>query len=144
MRYSLPQPYEELDHTADVGLLVRGDSAAEALARLVLAFGVMLSGGGALAKEREMLIAVDASDHAAMAVDVLRELLFRFDCEQLIPVECEVREFDSERGAKVLVAVGSWDPDAHAEGLELKAVTLHAAVFEERDGQWLAQVVFDI
>jgi hypothetical protein len=38
MRYTLPQPYQQLDHTADVGVVVHGDSPLEALARLVLAY----------------------------------------------------------------------------------------------------------
>jgi SHS2 domain-containing protein len=39
VRYALPQPFEDLGHTADVGLRVRGASAGEALARLALAPG---------------------------------------------------------------------------------------------------------
>jgi SHS2 domain-containing protein len=48
-------------------------------------------------------------------------------------------------GAAVRVGCGRWDPALHAEGVDLKAVTWHAAGFGRgADGTWRAQVVFDI
>jgi SHS2 domain-containing protein len=46
--------------------------------------------------------------------------------------------------AEVIVTLGSYDPERHAEGLDLKAVTRHGARFEQVDGGWRAAVVFDI
>jgi SHS2 domain-containing protein len=143
-RLTLPQPYEELDHTADVGVVVRGDSAEQTLSRLVLALGALLSGGGAVTEQRELVVRVGPGEHSEMAVDVLRELLFRFDSEHVVASSCETRWLDPERGAELRVGVGAYDEIAHAEGIELKAVTLHAARFEPRDGGWTAQIVFDI
>ncbi len=144
MRLRLPAVYEELDHTADVGVLVRGRTAEETIARLVLAFGDLVSGGGPVVEQGEIEIELPGSDHASMAVDVLRELLFRFDTERAIPESCEARAFDPERGAKLSIGVGPYDEQAHAEGIELKAITWHEARFEEQAGGWIAQIVFDI
>jgi SHS2 domain-containing protein len=139
----LPQPFEELDHTADVGVIVRGASAAETLARLVLTMSHLLSGGGALEARHELEIAVPGGDPLDMATDVLRELLFRFDCDHRIAAGCEVTRFDDE-GATLKLALADYDEAAHEEGTELKAVTLHEARFE-RDGEgWVAQIVFDV
>jgi SHS2 domain-containing protein len=143
-RYTLPQPYEELDHTADLGVVVRGHTADEALARLVLALSQLLTGGRAVVAERALSIGVEAGNRAAMAVDVLRELLYRFDTEGAVPASCEVRRFDEASGTEAIVEVGNYDPQAYAEGTDLKAVTLHAAHFEPDEQGWLAQVVFDV
>jgi SHS2 domain-containing protein len=140
----LPQPYEELDHTADVGIIVRGDTAEQTLCRLVLGLADLLAGGASVREERELGVGAQPGDRAAMAVDVLREVLFRFDSERVIPASCETRGFDPEHGAEVVIGVGAYDPDQHAEGIELKAVTLHEARFEPEAQGWIAQVVFDI
>ena len=143
-RLSLPSPYEELDHTADVGVVVRGDDPEQTLARLVLALSQLLSGGGLVREERELRVKVEPADRAAMAVDVLREVLFLFDSERILPASAETLRFDPGQGGEVVVGVGPYDDAAHAEGLELKAVTLHEARFEREGAGWLAQIVFDI
>lgn len=143
-RFVRPVPYQELDHTADAAVAVRGRNKEEALARLVLAYADLVTGGEPAAASSELAITVEAGDHATMAVDVLRELLYRFDTEGLVPESCEVERFDPALGARVRVGAARYDPEAHAEGLALKAVTLHAARFEEEAGGWVAEVVFDV
>ena len=144
MRYSLPQPYEDLGHTADVGLRVRGGSAEEALARLALALGGLLSGGGAAPLHREeRLVVAGGPGLTGTAVALLRELLFRFATERLLPAEVEVHRAD-EAGAEATVGFARYDEERHAEGVDVKAVTWHAARLEPEGAGWVAQVVLDI
>jgi SHS2 domain-containing protein len=139
-----PQPFEELEHTADAGVRVRGRDAEETLARLVLAFGALLTRGGPVRVERQIVVNTDPAERAFMAIDVLRELLFRFDRDGLVPASCSVERFDETEGTVVRVGVGLHDAEAHAEGMELKAVTLHQARFQAEAGAWVAEVVFDV
>jgi SHS2 domain-containing protein len=140
----LPQPYEDLDHTADVGVRVEGSSPEEALARLVLAEAALLAGGGPVVAAREERIAVAAPDLVAAAVELLRELLYRFATARELVAWCEVEQLGANRAA-IRVGLAPWDPAAHREGVDLKAVTWHAVGFErDADGRWRAQVVFDI
>ncbi|HET9596538.1 MAG TPA: archease [Anaeromyxobacteraceae bacterium] len=145
MRLAFPQPYRDLEHTADVGVAVDGASPEEALARLVLAEAQLLAGGADVVAEREERLRVEAAGSPVeRALALLRELLFRFATERVLAAWCEVVTL-SEGAAEVTVGLGRWDPDRHAEGLDLKAVTRHAARFEQdADGRWHAQVVFDI
>jgi SHS2 domain-containing protein len=144
VRYALPQPYEDLGHTADVGVRVRGASAEEALARLALALGALLAGGADAPPEREERLAVaGGSGLAGTAVALLRELLYRFATERLIPTELEVHRV-SEGAAEATVAFARYDPVRHAEGVDVKAVTWHAARLEPEAGGWVAQAVLDI
>ena len=143
MRYALPQPFEEIPHTADVGLRVEGATPDEALARLCLALSALLAGGGEVAVEREADLEVAAgADRSQTAVAVLRELLFRFATERVIAGEVEVRRLD-ERGAALRVGFGRFDPARH-EGADVKAVTYHLARFGREGDRWRAQVVLDI
>jgi SHS2 domain-containing protein len=143
VRFHLPQPYDDLDHTADVGVSVDGSTPDEALARLVLAQSALLAGGAPVSAEHALRLEVRGPDRAAVAIECLRELLFRFSTAREIAAWCEVESF-GETEAAVAVGLGSWDPELHGEGLDLKAATWHAARFERDGGRWRAQVVFDI
>lgn len=141
---TLPQPFEPLDHTADAGVIVRGASEAEALGRLVLAMTQLLTGGGPLVASRQLELSVEPGDRAAMATDLLRELLYLFDTRHELAASCRVLRLSPGEGARIEVSLGPYDERAHVEGTELKAVTLHAARFEPQAGGWVAQVLFDV
>jgi SHS2 domain-containing protein len=141
---SLPQPYVEIAHTADLAVRVEGGSKAEALARLVLALSHQLSGGAPVLPRDEVFVRVEGGDLPVMAVDVLREILYRFATAGEIPDRCGVARFD-EGGGEVALLVGPYDPEIHRGGTDIKAVTFHQARFEEVGrGRWEAEVVFDI
>jgi SHS2 domain-containing protein len=141
---ALPQPYEDLGHTADVGVRVRGASAEEALGRLALVLGTLLTGGDAPAPEREERLAVRGGPGlAAVAVSLLRELLFRFATERVVPATVEVERL-GEDGAEATVGFARYDPARHGEGADVKAVTWHAARLERDGAGWVGQVVLDV
>ncbi len=144
MRYCLPQPYQDLSHTADLGVSVAGATAEEALSRLVLALGAVLAGSGAVEEAREETFTVAVhGDLARGAVDLLRELLYRFATQRTLPCACEVLRVDGE-AIQARVGFGRWDPVRHADGADVKAVTYHAARLEPADGGWRAQVLLDV
>jgi len=144
VRLGLPQPFEDIGHVADVGMRVRGASAEEALSRLVLAFATLVTGGEPVVPVREERLAVAGGPGlAGTAVALLRELLFRLATAGEIPAEVEVVSLD-ERGAVASVAFGRRDPERHAEGADVKAVTWHAARLEREGDGWVAQIVLDI
>lgn len=144
MRLRVPQTFEDLAHTADVGVRVRGATAEEALGRLVLAFATLVTGGAPAEGTREERLEVAGGPGlAGTAVALLRELLFRLATAREVPVEVEVERAD-ERGAVAAVVFGRHDPEAHAEGADVKAVTWHAARLEREGDGWVAQVVLDI
>jgi SHS2 domain-containing protein len=144
VRLAAPQAYEDLGHVADVGLRVRGASAEEALARLALAFATVVTGGVPAEPAREERVEVAGGPGlAGSAVALLRELLFRLATLREVPVEVEVHSVD-DRGAVATVAFGRHDPERHAEGADVKAVTWHAARLDPEAGGWVAQVVLDI
>jgi SHS2 domain-containing protein len=144
VRLRAPQPYEDIGHVADLGVRVRGASAEEALARLALAFATVVTGGEPPAPLREERLEVAGGPGlAGAAVALLRELLFRLATAREVPAEVEVHSVD-ERGAVATVAFGRHDPERHAEGADVKAVTWHAARLEREGDGWVAQVVLDV
>lgn len=144
MTLRLPQPYEDLAHTADVGVRVRGATAEETLGRLVLAFATLATGGAPADPVRaERLRVPGGPGLAGTAVALLRELLFRLATAREVPVEIDVERVDATE-AVAAVRFGRHDPERHAEGADLKAVTWHAARLEREGDGWVGQCVFDI
>jgi SHS2 domain-containing protein len=144
LRLELPQPWEDLGHTADVGLRVRGGTAEEALGRLVLAFATLVTGGAPVEGAREERLEVPGGPgRDGTAVALLRELLYRLATAREVPVAVEVTRADAG-GAVATVAFGRHDPERHAEGADVKAVTWHAARLEPEGDGWVAQVVLDV
>ncbi len=144
VRLRLPQAFEDLSHTADVGLRVRGPTAEEALGRLALAFATVVTGGAPVDGVREERLQVAGGPGlAGSAVALLRELLFRLATRREVPVEVEVHRLDST-GTEATVAFGRYDPERHAEGADVKAVTWHAARLEREGDGFVAQIVLDV
>jgi SHS2 domain-containing protein len=144
MRLRLPQPFEDLGHTADVGVRVRGASAEEALGRLALAFSSLVTGGAPAEGSREERLTIRGGPGlAGTAVGLLRELLFRLATAREVPVEIEVERVDGER-VVASVTFARHDPERHAEGADVKAVTWHAARLEREGDAWVGQIVLDI
>jgi SHS2 domain-containing protein len=143
VRLSIPQPWEDLGHTADAGLRVRGASAEEALGRLALAFATLVTGGAPPEGRLEEELSVAAGPTlAGTAVAFLRELLFRLATAREVPVEIDVRSVGDD-GARAAVVFGRYDPARHAEGADVKAVTWHAARLEREGEGWVAQIILD-
>jgi len=141
--WALPQPFEDLDHVTDAAVRVHGASDEEALARLVLALGALLAGSGRVDPvQTERVVAEGGPSRALAAVALLREILFRFATERLLPAAVESARIGPD-GAEAVVAFGRYDPERH-EGADVKAVTQHAARFEPDDAGWVAQALFDL
>jgi SHS2 domain-containing protein len=144
VRLTLPQPWEEISHTADVGIAARGATPEEALARLVLALGALSAGGGAVEETAEEEFTVrEGGDLAGTAVAVMREVLFRLATRGRIPCSCEVLSIRPGE-ARVRVGSGARDPVLHAEGADVKAVTWHQARLEPEGTGFRAQVILDV
>ena len=141
--------FEAFDHTADVGLEVRGESLADLLetaARGV--FSIMLDDGPhEVAVEADVAAAPDPSlgdDAAELVVCWLQELLYRFEMEHLVPLEFDFAEAGPAR-VRARVGFGRFDPKRHRAGTEVKAVTYHElAVREGPDGTWSARMILDV
>jgi SHS2 domain-containing protein len=140
--------YSVFDHTADVGLEVRGTSLEDLLATAARAtFDQMLEDWPAAVDcRREVRARPPAGmegDHPELLVDWLQELLYLFETDRLVPLEYEFLEV-GPREIKADVGFGRFDPGRHRTRLEVKAVTYHRLeVREDADG-WYARFILDI
>lgn len=141
--------FEAFDHTADVGLEVRGESLEDLLATAAQAvFSVIIEAGpSAVETETEVLAEAETGARAEwedVFVAWLQELLYRFEMEHLVPLEFDFAEAGPAR-VRARVGFGRFDPERHRAATEVKAVTYHElAVCEEAGGAWSARMILDV
>ncbi|WP_435007326.1 archease [Tundrisphaera lichenicola] len=136
---------EVFDHTADVGLRVRGDSlddlfrtAAEGLFDYVVANRIEV-------QVRQVEVLTLASDSTTdLLADWLAELIFRSETQHVLFTRFDVRV--AADGLSLTAEVGgeAIDRDRHTLDHEVKAVTRHGLSLEFVDGAWVAEMILDI
>jgi SHS2 domain-containing protein len=129
--------YEILEHTADVRMLVRGDSLENLFSEAVYGMMEILKPG--IGNQKQVVqrdVAVEAVDITSLLIDFLNEVLLSAHIYR----EMIFKTLSSHSLQAILrgFAASSFDED-------IKAVTYHEAeVKETGDGKWETMVVFDI
>jgi SHS2 domain-containing protein len=136
--------FREIDHTADLGIEVEGDTVQELFRRAGLAlFSLMVSLEGVETREeREVL--VEAEGWEDLIHDWLSRLLHIFLLDGFIAQTIEVTGITAER-----VEARLWgeklDFERHDFYTEIKAVTYHQlSVSQSANGCWQARIIFDV
>ncbi len=142
MAYS--QDYEILDHTADIGIVVHGETAEELFERAAYAmFDIMvdLENVDSVGKYRVNIRSPTIED---LLVDYLSELLYTYSTEYVVMNDFNVIISKYDDGFHLRgVALGEpLDTKKHKIKLEIKAVTYHELEINTKEGY--AKVLFDI
>lgn len=136
--------YRLIDHTADLGIEVEGDSlkglfknAALSLTHLIL---------GEIPKEdkqEEISLSIEGKDLEDLMVNWLSEILYLFEGEKKVLTDLEIKDMDSKKLNAILRLV-PFDPERYEPQSEIKAVTYHQLSIEKKDGKWKARIIFDV
>jgi len=143
MRYRLPSPFEELSHTADVGIRVEAAQLDETYARAALAMAQLQTGGEGVAVDDERTLHAHGEDRASLLVDLCRKVLDVFFLERRVLGELEILGL-TDTALEARAGFGPFEPDRHGEGMDLKAVTYARAAVEPATEGFVATLIFDI
>jgi len=136
------QPFEIIDHTADVGLAAYGATCEELFANAALGMCSIMGDVDTVREAETREVRVTASDIAALLAAFLGELIYLLEVEHFVCRRAEVESVtDTEARAIIHGEPISPEHDLHTE---IKAVTHHDLTVEQRDGAWHATVLFDI
>jgi SHS2 domain-containing protein len=136
---------ETFDHTADLGLRVRGSdrddlyrTAAEGL------FDTIVSNRDAVRAQDRESVSLVADSPAELLVAWLNELIFRCETRHRLYSRFDVHV--AADGLSVHAEIGGEpiDRDRHVLDHEVKAVTRHGLSLDQRDGGWVAEMILDI
>lgn len=135
--------YTLLDHTADLGITIRGanlidlfESAGNALIHVML-------GDNPRGKTRSMKISVSGDDLADLMVRWLGEILYLFEGDDLVVTSINIDSLTSSQLEATLETV-PYDPEIHEILNEIKAVTYHQIEVTNKGDIWEARVIFDL
>jgi SHS2 domain-containing protein len=135
--------YQTIDHTGDIGIIVRAATLPALFEAAALALFDILVDPDTVRAESPQPVEVSGEGREELMVRWLAELLFLFDARRVVFGRFEVEEIHPD-----LLRARAWgepfDEDRHVVRTELKAVTYHGLlVSEDRDG-WSARIIFDV
>lgn len=138
------KPFEYIEHTADAGILVRGDSLQSLFTNAAQGLFEMIAVVETVDEIETIDVNVKSESVEMLLVTWLDELVFRHETEELFFKRVEISSIsETELSAKVYGE--STNYDKHVVYTEIKAVTYHQLyVRQEPDGNWEVQVIFDL
>jgi SHS2 domain-containing protein len=137
--------YTFFDHTADIGVEVKGRTAKVLFVNAVESlFDVMIENktGGKSAKQHKE-ITVEGTDVVDLLINFLREILYLFNGEKFITVHCEIIQF-ANKELQVRLTGESFNSNKHLIKTEIKAVTYSGLTVEKVKAGWRARIIFDV
>lgn len=138
------EPFEILDHTADIGLVAWGRSLEELFANAALGMFSLIGALQKVGEGFETSVSVEGNDYEDLLVTWLNELLYLFEAEEVLLARFDIRDF-GQYYLRAQVSGEPLDPAKHELFHVVKACTYYEVRVEEIEpGLFRAQVYFDI
>jgi len=137
------QPYELLEHTADIRIRVRARDLPSLFERAGYALFDLVSDVSSIRGTEKRSISVRASDLEELLVSWLGELLYQFEVNGLLFSTFSVLSLD-DQSLSAEVQGEAYDSARHLLKADIKAVTYHQLEIVQAGGEWQAAIVFDI
>jgi len=135
--------YQIIDHTADLGIIVRGADAKDLFISAGYAMTDLMVKGDISEKGAKRKVLVEGEDFPDLMVRWLSEILYLFDGEHILVSAIEISSISPIRLQSTLTVVPL--KRGHHEILrEIKAVTYHQISVDKTKDGWEAKVIFDI
>lgn len=140
---STPVTYQTIDHTADLGIIVKGPDVKQLFIHAAQAITDLMVEGDISDKTAIRDVLVKGEDFPDLMVRWLGEILYLFEGENLIVNLIEVKSI-SPIQLKSTLTLARFEPEHHQILREIKAVTYHQISVDKSDDGWEAKVIFDI
>ena len=132
-----------LDHTADLGIRVRGVDIKDLFERAGYAMMEIMVSCKSAEKSNHLKISLDGEDLTELMVHWLGEILYLFHGEKKVVTRLEIDSISLSHLDATLELV-SFNTDLHEVLCEIKAVTFHQIEVAKKNDQWEAKVIFDL
>lgn len=140
---SMAKHSETFEHTADIGIAAWGDTIGELYEALAEGLADFICARETVKAAHVRILAVQAEDAEALAVDFLSELMNLIQTDRFMVSSVRARQAD-EHGLTVEVAGEPYDPTRHEIHTEVKAITYHMLKVAREQGRWVGRVVLDL
>ena len=155
----MQQPFEILEHPADVGFRAYGRMREELFINAALAMMTLACAPEGLEERESREIEATGADHESLLYAWLADILAIQDAEQMFFRRAEVAELRDVSPASGRPGFGAeprpglvrgrvwgekYDSTRHHAGTYIKAVTMHQLRVEQTPRGWQAQVYLDV
>ena len=135
--------YEVIDHTADLGIVVKGADLKDLFIRAAYAMTDLMVRGHAGTRGEERELVATGEDLPDLMVRWLSEILYLFAGEHLVVRAIEIGSISPIRLQSTL-SVTPFKKGYYRIIREIKAVTYHQISVERARNGWEARIIFDI
>lgn len=135
--------YSLFNHTADLGMSVKGHSCKDLFRNAGIALLELLVDSITPETEKKVDISLSGNDLPDLMVKWLSEILYLFEGEGQVVTEIFINSICSNNIASTLSVI-EFDSRYHEVLREIKAVTYHRIEVKEKNGLWTARVIFDL
>lgn len=139
----MAEPFEILEHTADVGFQAWGAEPGELFANAAWAMMAIAAEDDPVSQSTQRVIEVAGEDYPSLLVNWLSELLYLFDSDEFVAGTIEVESIKPDY-VKARLTGEPRDPARHRWKLIVKAVTYHGLEVGRSGSGWTARVFLDI
>lgn len=134
--------YRVLSHTADTAIEAQAASLDQLIENLAYGMFDLMFDLEAVEPTGSIEIEATAMQPEELIVDVLADLLFRAEAEDLVLSNIEVT--GAGTATVVVTARGAPTKETELRGPPIKAVTYHDLVAERTGKGWYGRVIFDV
>jgi SHS2 domain-containing protein len=137
------QNYEVFEHTADIGLRIRGKSLSELFQNAGLAV-FQVSSRRQYVKDKlhtDIIIRQKADNLDELFINWLNELISISAAKGIIFHNIKIKNLQ-DNALEALITGSSIEN--YRVNTEIKAATYHQLKIEEKDGEWIAEVILDV
>ncbi|MDE0481826.1 MAG: archease [Candidatus Poribacteria bacterium] len=138
------KPFEYIEHTADAGMRVTGDTLKSLFNNAAQGLFEMIAVVDTIDETSSIDVDIAADSVEMLFVKWLDELVFRHETDEIFFKRSNIQHIDTtELFAQVYGEPTNFDK--HVVYTEIKAVTYHQLyVIQNPNGVWEAQVIFDL
>ncbi len=138
--------FRVFDHTADVGLIVYGETLQTLFENAAVGFFHLITDLKRVKARTTRQIHIGGYEEESLErlmVDWLSELLYLHDVENLLFRTFTVESVGKE-GLEGVAEGEAFLEGVHVIKTEVKAVTYHGIKVGQENGRWMARVIFDL
>ncbi|MFA5930992.1 MAG: archease [archaeon] len=147
--------FEHFEHKADIGIRGKGNTLNQAFEECALALTAIMAEPSSIMLKKSHIIELNATDHGALLVSFLNELLFIKDKKKMIYAKFRIKlgkeNIVNETGKvnemvtlKATMFGEKINYNKHSIKVDPKAATYSELFAGEKNGQFIAQCIIDV
>ena len=137
------KPFEIIDHTADIGIVVYGADLKQVFANAALGLFNLMADLDGLKESVKREVELSSEDTEVLLVEWLNELIYIFEVEHILFKRFEINEL-SNNSLKATCFGEKINPKQHRIKRQVKAATYHMLHLNKDNGNYKVQIIFDI